>query len=645
MSLEKDARTTGASVPRDASVNRSAPQNSDGVAGGAERLRLNTRMGGELAENTQPVPVAPTTSPIRSLGRYRLLSELGRGGMGTVYLAEGTKLQRRVALKLPRFETATAEEMGARFFREAQLAARLDHPNICRVYDVDVIDGQYAMAMEYVEGRTLASYTKAGKSFTPRQAVSIAKTVALAVEAAHLKGLIHRDIKPQNLMLAKPATSRKTAELKVMDFGLAKSSQKGSADITTSGMIVGTPSYMSKEQWSGKDGDLTASSDVYSLGVTLYELLTGKLPHDIEPGSPPTACLVKMMTEPQIPPSHREPSIDATLDAIVMRSISIEPAGRYRTMAEFADDLGAWLKGSPATNDQAISMLAGVTLSGLPTAAVPLAKSLVRSTRSAAPSTEWQKVGRISKWVGISGLTAAVLFGAALMVINNSGSNTRFESDRGLHSARTDSDLTKVDSSPREPSGEATSVTDNAKVKTVENGVAVEDAPFTTSSPRGQTDSSDVSAGPVGIVNGDFEDDMEGWQTEGDSEYFAVFRNTDTGNRAFTTSPGPTNFHRIGRVYQTFTVPENAKRLECLLHGCASDSTYVALRLGDRTVWKQSGPQNQVSHPYGCDIEAYRGERMTFEIVDYNRSFYGYIGVERIRIVPEVETDDPVETQ
>ncbi len=143
--------------------------------------------------------------------------------MGTVYLAEDTILKRQVALKIPQFEPDKAEQMQARFVREAQLAASLSHPNICQVFDVTAIDGQHVMAMEYIDGRTLSAYTKPGKLLPERQAVTLVKKIALAVEIAHQKKMVHRDLKPGNIMLAKPDGSRKGFEPKVMDFGLAKS--------------------------------------------------------------------------------------------------------------------------------------------------------------------------------------------------------------------------------------------------------------------------------------------------------------------------------------------------------------------------------------------------------------------------------------
>ncbi len=139
--------------------------------------------------------------------------------MGAVYLAEDTVLKRRVALKIPQFEASKAEQMQARFLREAQMAAKLSHSNVCQTYDISEIDGQYVMAMEYIDGKTLNAYTKPGKLLSDRLAVSLVRKVALAVEVAHQQGMIHRDLKPGNIMLPKPASTQKKIEPKVMDFG------------------------------------------------------------------------------------------------------------------------------------------------------------------------------------------------------------------------------------------------------------------------------------------------------------------------------------------------------------------------------------------------------------------------------------------
>ncbi len=373
-----------------------------------------TILNGDPGVDTHPQSVADQKAPSRTLGRYQILGELGRGGMGAVYLAEDTVLKRRVALKIPQFEASKAEQMQARFLREAQMAAKLSHPNICQTYDISEIDGQYVMAMEYIDGKTLNAYTKRGRLLSDRLAVSLVRKVALAVEVAHQQGMIHRDLKPGNIMLPKPASTQKKIEPKVMDFGLAKSLDARTTELTKSGMIVGTPCYMSKEQWSGKEAQLGPQCDVCSLGVILYELLTGHLPYDVEDGEPATSWFVKLVTEPPIRPSERKPDVDAALSDIVMKAIAKDPQDRFASMADFAAALEAWLKGKPVTGH---TML-GIQLGALPNLE-PKPKPQTQS------SGNWRKFFRkpLVMWGGLGGL-ATLLLGIIIVVINKNGQKT-----------------------------------------------------------------------------------------------------------------------------------------------------------------------------------------------------------------------------
>ncbi len=209
--------------------------------------------------------------PGRVFSRYLIGRLLGEGGMGQVYEAEDTVLHRRVALK---FLREPSPEFRKRFLHEAQMQAGLDHENICKVYDVGERDGQAYIAMQFLTGETL---NKTAPFMTLEQKVKVLMEVAEAVQAAHRLGLIHRDLKPENVMIE----TREGEPLRpyVMDFGLARelSGEKG---LTMTGMIVGTPSYMSPEQVRGDITQLDRRTDVYSLGVTLYEVLTGRTPFD-----------------------------------------------------------------------------------------------------------------------------------------------------------------------------------------------------------------------------------------------------------------------------------------------------------------------------------------------------------------------------
>ena len=212
---------------------------------------------------------APMGIP-EQLGRYKIKKKLGGGGMGAVYLVENTELQREEALKVPHFEFGDHPEVRERFLREARAAARLHHPNLCPIYHADVIDGIYFLTMCYLEGKLLSAYT--GRPHPPREALKIVMRLAQALDYAHGKGVIHRDLKPGNIMLC-PGTGPT-----VMDFGLAKQTLQPDKKLTQTGMAMGTPAYMPPEQVNGDLEQMGPASDVYSLGVILYELLTGRLP-------------------------------------------------------------------------------------------------------------------------------------------------------------------------------------------------------------------------------------------------------------------------------------------------------------------------------------------------------------------------------
>ncbi len=310
--------------------------------------KVDTLLNGDAGVSTEPKSLVGQDVELTTLGRYEVLSELGRGGMGAVYLANDTILKRKVALKIPQFEPSKAEPMKARFRREAEMAAQLNHPNICQVYDVSEIDGRFVMAMEYIPGRTLATYTKPDKLLGTRQAVMQVRRVAQTMELAHQKGMIHRDLKPGNIMLCRPDPNRKTIEPKIMDFGLAKRAESQGEALTKTGEILGTPCYMSKEQWSARETELGPSVDIYSLGVILYELLTGHLPFDVHQEEPPTTWFVRLVTDRPTKPSQHKPDIDSALEQIVMKAIAVEAVDRYRSMAELATALEEWLKGKPA---------------------------------------------------------------------------------------------------------------------------------------------------------------------------------------------------------------------------------------------------------------------------------------------------------
>ena len=268
-----------------------------------------------------------TEAPTQALvdGRYRVLDRIGSGGMGDVYRAEDTHLKRDVALKVLHRRFARDEQFVERFRREASSAASLQHPNVVSVYDRGEHDGTYYIAMEHLGGRTLKELVAAEAPLAQERAIDIGIQILQAAGFAHRRGVVHRDFKPQNVI----ADDRD--EIKVTDFGIARA---GASDITETGSILGTAQYLSPEQAQG--GSVQASSDVYSIGVILYEMLAGRLPFD---GDSAVSIAVKHLTEQPPPLSELRPDIHPGLEAAVMKSLVKDPSERWGSAEELVSAL------------------------------------------------------------------------------------------------------------------------------------------------------------------------------------------------------------------------------------------------------------------------------------------------------------------
>ena len=271
-------------------------------------------------------------------GRYQLLGRLGAGGMATVWLAEDTSLHRKVAIKVLAERYAEDEQFVERFRREAQSAAGLNHPNIVAIYDRGVAEGTYYIAMEYLDGPTLKDVIDERGGLDPNRAIGFATQILSALRFAHNHGVVHRDIKPQNVVVAPDG------RLKVTDFGIARA---GASQMTEVGSIVGTAQYLSPEQARGEV--VGPPSDLYSVGIVLYEMLTGRVPFE---GDSAVAIAMKHLSEEPVPPSAYAPGTPPALEKVVLRALAKDAGDRYQTAEEMAADLDRARRGvalSPRT--------------------------------------------------------------------------------------------------------------------------------------------------------------------------------------------------------------------------------------------------------------------------------------------------------
>ncbi|MCC6223850.1 MAG: Stk1 family PASTA domain-containing Ser/Thr kinase [Thermoleophilia bacterium] len=274
--------------------------------------------------------------------RYRILERLGSGGMANVYLAEDIELGRRVAIKILNDRYAHDEQFVERFRREAKAAAALSHPNIVSIYDRGEAEGTYYIAMELIEGRNLKELIRASGRLRPAQAIAHTRQILAALRFAHRNGIVHRDIKPHNILIGHEE------RLKVADFGIARA---GASQMTEAGSIMGTAQYLSPEQARG--AHVTPAADIYSVGIVLYEMLTGGVPFT---GDTPVEIAMKHLNAQPQPPSAAVPGIPADLDRIVLRALAKDPAERYATAEEMDSDLARVEAGLPVARETAESV-------------------------------------------------------------------------------------------------------------------------------------------------------------------------------------------------------------------------------------------------------------------------------------------------
>jgi tetratricopeptide (TPR) repeat protein len=272
----------------------------------------------------------------RPIPGYEVVGLLGRGGMGVVYRAVHLPLKRVVALKMIRAGAHAGAERRARFQREAEAAARLQHPNIVQIYEVGEHDGLPYLALEFVEGGSL-DRKLGGAPQPPGEAARLVETLARAMEAAHAQGVVHRDLKPANVLLTRDGVP------KVTDFGLAKRLDVDRGQ-TQQGEILGTPSYMAPEQGLGKPDGIDPRADVYALGAVLYEMLTGRPPFRAETQFD---TVLMVLTEEPVPPRRLQPKVPTDLETICLKCLQKGPRKRYASALELADDLGRFLRGEP----------------------------------------------------------------------------------------------------------------------------------------------------------------------------------------------------------------------------------------------------------------------------------------------------------
>ena len=317
-------------------------------------LDCGTQFGGSKIEASHPGVSATLQMPIRELatgstfaGRYQVIEELGRGGMGTVYKVFDQEIKDKIALKLLKPEVAAEEDTIERFRNEMKLARKIGHKYVCRMYDLGKAEGTYFITMEYVPGEDLKSFIRRSGQLTVGKAVYVARQVLEGLAEAHRLGVVHRDLKPQNIMIDREGNAR------IMDFGIARTlAAKG---ITGAGVMIGTPEYMSPEQAEVKDVD--QRSDIYSFGVILYEMLVGRVPFE---GETMLGIAMKHKSQPPQNPKELNPQIPDDLNRMVLKCLEKSKEKRFQNAEEVLSDIGK-IENEIPTTDRVIPKHKGFT--------------------------------------------------------------------------------------------------------------------------------------------------------------------------------------------------------------------------------------------------------------------------------------------
>ena len=356
-------------------------------------------------------------------GPYHILKRLGRGGMGTVFLARDSRLNREVALKICHGVNSRPDWF-QRFQREAQAAAALRHPNLCPVYECDVRDGIPYLTMAYIEGPTLTEWAGKRGPLPQVEAAALVRKLALAMQQAHAKGVIHRDLKPANIVL------EESGEPVILDFGLARHDTADAARLTRLGESMGTPVYMAPEQAAGDVEKMGPACDIYSLGVILYELLTGRPPFE----GPPTMVLAQVLTVAPPPPSSLRRGIDPRLEAICLKALAKTPADRHASMSDFAAALEQAVRGLPrkpptkapdwvptpaVSPEPALVPITEITKVVPPTPTLPSARPTARRSprRRADEETDVRPNGNRVIYLSLGALVGLGILGIGILIV------------------------------------------------------------------------------------------------------------------------------------------------------------------------------------------------------------------------------------